>query len=53
MMSKTRVIVVMALTIGLMGGCSTGSVTKEEGDTLFKSAQASRLGRNGIRWTHS
>jgi len=33
MMSKTRVIVVMALTIGLMGGCSTGSVTKEEGDT--------------------
>ena len=48
MMSKRRVIVVMALTIGLMGGCSTGSVTKEEGDTLFKSAQASRQEWNKV-----
>lgn len=48
MISKTRLIVVMALTIGLMGGCSTGSVTKEEGDALFKSAQASRQEWNKV-----
>ena len=48
MMSKTRSFVVMALTIGLMGGCSTGSVTKEERDTLFKSAQASKQEWNKV-----
>jgi lipid-binding SYLF domain-containing protein len=42
MLSKTRAIVVMALVMGLMAGCSTGSVTKEEGDVLLKKAQASR-----------
>ena len=30
MTSKKRAIVVMALIMGLMAGCSTGSVTKEE-----------------------
>ena len=42
MQSKTRAIVVMVLTMGLMAGCGTGSVSKEERDTLFKQAQASR-----------
>ena len=42
MTSKKRTIVVIALTMGLMAGCSTGSVTKEEGDALFKNAEASR-----------
>src|SRR4029434_5740464 len=42
MTSKKRAIVVMALVMGLMAGCSTGSVSKEEGDALFKKAQASR-----------
>ena len=42
MTSKKRTIVVMALIIGLMAGCSTGSVSKEEGDALFKQAQTSR-----------
>ena len=50
MTSKKRGLVVMALVMGLTAGCSTGSVTKEEGDTLFKQAQASRQsGRKGIR----
>ena len=48
MLSKTRAIVVMTLAIGLMGGCSTGSITKEEGDTLFKQAQASRQEWNKV-----
>jgi lipid-binding SYLF domain-containing protein len=42
MQSKTRAIVVIALVIGWMAGCSTGSVTKDEGDALLKRAQASR-----------
>ena len=42
MQSKTRAIVVMVLIMGLMAGCSTGSVTKEEGDVLLKRSQASR-----------
>jgi hypothetical protein len=42
MQSKTRAIVVMVLIMGLMVGCSTGSVTKDEGDALLKSSQASR-----------
>jgi lipid-binding SYLF domain-containing protein len=40
--SKTRAIVVIALVMGLMAGCSTGSVTKDEGDALLKRARASR-----------
>jgi hypothetical protein len=42
MQSKARAIVVMVLIMGLMVGCSTGSLTKEEGDALLKSFQASR-----------
>jgi lipid-binding SYLF domain-containing protein len=41
MQSKTRAIV-MVVIMGLMVGCSTGSVTKDEGDALLKSSQASR-----------
>ena len=47
MQSKTRAIV-MVVIMGLMVGCSTGSVTKEEGDTLMKSAQVSRQEWNKI-----
>src|SRR5437870_6964251 len=48
MASKKRAIVVMALAVGLVAGCSTGSVTKEEGDALFKKAQASRQEWNKV-----
>ena len=48
MTSKKRTIVVIALTMGLMAGCSTGSVTKEEGDALFKNAEASRQEWNKV-----
>jgi len=48
MLGKTRAVVVMALSVGLMGGCSTGSITKEEGDTLFKQAQTSRQEWNKV-----
>ena len=48
MTSKKPTIVVMALIIGLMAGCSTGSVSKEEGDALFKQAQASRQEWNTV-----
>ena len=48
MTSKKRAIVVMGLVMGLMGGCSTGSVSKEEGDALFKQAQASRQEWNKV-----
>src|SRR2546428_5110583 len=48
MASKKRAIVVMALAVGLVAGCSTGSVTKEEGDALFKKAQASRQEWNTV-----
>ena len=34
--------------MGLMAGCSTGSVTKEEGDALSKQAQASRQEWNKV-----
>ncbi len=46
--SKKCAIVVMALVVGLLSGCSTGSVTKEEGDALLKSAQASRQEWNKV-----
>jgi lipid-binding SYLF domain-containing protein len=48
MQSKTRAIVVMVVIMGLMVGCSTGSVTKDEGDALFKKAQASRQEWNKV-----
>jgi lipid-binding SYLF domain-containing protein len=48
MQSKTRAIVVTVLIFGLMAGCSTGSVTKEEGDALLKSSQASRQEWNKV-----
>src|SRR5262247_1045942 len=48
MQSKTRAIVVMILIMGFIAGCSTGSVTKDEGDALMKSAQASRQEWNKI-----
>ncbi len=48
MTSKKRAIVVMALIMGLMAGCSTGSVSKEEEDALFEKAQASRQEWNKV-----
>jgi hypothetical protein len=48
MQLKTRAIVMIVLTMGLMAGCSTGSVTKEGGDALLKSSQASRQEWNKI-----
>ena len=48
MQSKAHVIVVTVLIIGLMAGCSTGSVSKDEGDALMKSAQSSRQEWNKI-----
>ena len=41
-------IVAMGMVIGLTAGCSTGSVTKEERDTLVKQAQASRQEWNKV-----
>ena len=48
MTSKKHTIVVMALAMGLVIGCSTGSVSKEETDTLMKQAQASRQEWNKV-----
>jgi len=48
MQSKTRTIVVMGLIMGLMAGCSTGSVTKGEGDALLKRSQDSRQEWNKV-----
>lgn len=48
MTSKKRAMVVMVLVTGLMAGCSTGSVTKDEGDALLKRAQASRQEWNKV-----
>ncbi|HEY7317457.1 MAG TPA: YSC84-related protein [Candidatus Binatia bacterium] len=48
MQSKARAVVLMVLVFGLMAGCSTGSVTKDEGDALLKSAQTSRQEWNNI-----
>ena len=45
---KTRAIVVMVLIMGLMAGCSTGSVTKDEGDALLKRSQTSRQEWNEV-----
>jgi hypothetical protein len=48
MQSNARAIVVTVLIFGLMVGCSTGSVTKDEGDTLLKTAEASRQEWNKV-----
>ena len=48
MRSKTRSIVVLVLTTGLMAGCSTGLVSKDEGDALTNSAQASKQEWNRV-----
>src|SRR6267142_6344020 len=48
MTSKKRAIIVMALIMGVMAGCSTGSVSKEEGDALFNKAQVSRQEWNEV-----
>jgi lipid-binding SYLF domain-containing protein len=48
MTSRKHMIVVMALTMGLVTGCGTGSVNKEEGDALVKKAQASRQEWNKV-----
>ena len=45
---KKHAIVVMTLVAGLAIGCSTGSVTKEEGDALMKRSQASRQEWNNV-----
>jgi lipid-binding SYLF domain-containing protein len=45
---RKHAIVVMALVVGLVIGCSTGSVPKEEGDALVKRAQASRQEWNKV-----
>jgi lipid-binding SYLF domain-containing protein len=48
MQSKTRAIVVMVVVMGIIVGCSTGSVTKEQGDALLKRSQASRQEWNKV-----
>ena len=48
MASTKHAIIVLALVIGLVAGCTTGSVSKEERDTLFKQAQASRQEWNKV-----
>ncbi|HSE91334.1 MAG TPA: lipid-binding SYLF domain-containing protein [Candidatus Binatia bacterium] len=48
MTSKTGSAVSIALITGFVMSCSTGSVTKEEGDALSKRAQASRQEWNKI-----
>src|SRR5262245_48154029 len=48
MQSKSGAMVLTLLIIGLMTACSTGSVTKDEGDALMKSAQASRQEWNNV-----
>jgi lipid-binding SYLF domain-containing protein len=48
MTSKRHAVVVIMLVVGLMAGCGTGSVSKEERDTLVKQAQASRQEWNKV-----
>jgi len=48
MTSYKHAIVVMALVMGLVAGCSTGPVGKAEGDALMKKAQASRQEWNKV-----
>ncbi|HJU63536.1 MAG TPA: lipid-binding SYLF domain-containing protein, partial [Candidatus Binatia bacterium] len=48
LMFVERAIVLTVLIMGLMAGCSTGSVSKEERDTLLKQAQAARQEWNKV-----
>jgi lipid-binding SYLF domain-containing protein len=48
MTSRKHAIVIMALVMGLVAGCSTGPVDKAEGDALIKKAQASRQEWNKV-----
>jgi lipid-binding SYLF domain-containing protein len=48
MTSKTCTGILIALILGLVAGCSTGSVPPAEGDALVKRAQASRQEWNKI-----
>ena len=48
MRSYKDAMVVLALVMGLVAGCSTGSVDKAEGDALVKKAQASRQEWNKV-----
>src|SRR6266536_6059139 len=48
MLSKMRAVLVMVSAMGLMIGCSTGSATKEERDTLVKQSQRSRQEWNKV-----
>jgi lipid-binding SYLF domain-containing protein len=48
MTSKKRAMVVMVLVMGLMAGCSTGSLTKDQGDALLNRAEASRQEWNKV-----
>jgi lipid-binding SYLF domain-containing protein len=48
MIAEKRAIFLIALIVCLIAGCSTGSVSKEERDTLIKQAQASRQEWNKV-----
>jgi lipid-binding SYLF domain-containing protein len=48
MESKKLFVCATVLAAGLMVSCSTGQITKEQGDTLFKQAQASRQEWNKV-----
>jgi hypothetical protein len=48
MLSKMLAVLVMVSAMGLMIGCSTGSATKEERDTLVKQSQTSRQEWNKV-----
>jgi lipid-binding SYLF domain-containing protein len=48
MRSKICTGILIALILGLVAGCSTGSVPQAEGDALMKSAQASRQEWNKV-----
>jgi hypothetical protein len=42
--SQTRAIVVMVVTVGLMAGCGTGSVSKEERDNAHQASSGLKAG---------
>ena len=48
MTSRTCTGILIASIVGLVAGCSTGSVPQAEGDALMKRAQASRQEWNKI-----
>lgn len=47
-MIPVKCVIVIALSFGLIAGCSTGPVTKEEGDQLLKKSQVSRQDWNKV-----